>query len=147
MRVTGRGEDAYELTSEVFFRFWKTAGRYRGECSLKAYLAKIALNVARDQLRSRKRRMAGVRETGLDEASDRRTPCVEGAEPHEWELVRHGLLCLSEEDRNLLTLYYLNDWSYEDLCSTLEIGYDQLRTRLVRARKRLRSQLGLEDER
>jgi RNA polymerase sigma factor (sigma-70 family) len=46
---------------------------------------------------------------------------------------------LDREDRELLSLYYLEDWDYNEICHSLGITYDVLRTRLVRARKKLRS--------
>ena len=54
------------------------------------------------------------------------------------ERIREGMSALEADDRALLSLYYLDEWDYEEICEILGIGYDVLRTRLVRARKRLR---------
>jgi DNA-directed RNA polymerase specialized sigma24 family protein len=61
------------------------------------------------------------------------------------ETIRSGFLMLLPEERELLTLYYLEDLEYEEICGVLGIGYDVLRTRLVRARKHLREIVGNEN--
>ena len=124
-RNLGSREDAEELAATTFVRFWRTAHRFRGSCSLKAYLTRIALNLCCDAGRRR-----------------RQPPALEPAAPaedHPWaELIREGMLRLDQEDRELLSLYYLQEWDYDEICASLSITYDVLRTRLVRARKRLR---------
>jgi RNA polymerase sigma-70 factor (ECF subfamily) len=126
-RNLGSREDAEELVATTFLRFWRSASQYRGLSSLRSYLTRIALNLCHD-------------------AGKRRRP-VAIPEPATWlreehplaDRIRQGLLRLEREDRELLSLYYLEDWDYTEICDCLTITYDVLRTRLVRARKRLRS--------
>ena len=124
-RNLGNREDAEELAVTTFVRFWRTAHRFRGSCSLKAYLTRIALNLCHDAGRKRKR--SPILEPPVPE------------EEHPWaDRIRAGLLRLDREDRELLSLYYLEEWDYVEICESLSITYDVLRTRLVRARKKLR---------
>jgi RNA polymerase sigma-70 factor (ECF subfamily) len=126
-RNLGSVEDAEELAATALLRFWRSANRYRGSSSLRSYLARIALNLCHDA--GRKRRPVV--------ASDPALPPVE--EHPLADRIRQGLLRLDREDRELLSLYYLDDWDYNEICDSLGINYDVLRTRLVRARKKLRS--------
>jgi len=124
-RNLGSREDAEELAATTFVRFWRTAHRFRGSCSLKSYLTRIALNLCRDAGRRRRQPPAAA-------------PSV-SAEEHPWaDRIREGMLRLEREDRELLSLYYLQEWDYNEISASLGITYDVLRTRLVRARKRLR---------
>jgi RNA polymerase sigma-70 factor (ECF subfamily) len=126
-RNLGSLEDAEELAATTLLRFWRSAHRYRGGSSLRSYLARIALNLCHDA--GRKRRPAIAPE-----------PCASPQEEHPLaDRIRQGLLRLDREDRELLSLYYLEDWDYDEICASLGITYDVLRTRLVRARKKLRS--------
>jgi RNA polymerase sigma-70 factor (ECF subfamily) len=126
-RNLGSLEDAEELAGTTLLRFWRSAHRYRGSSSLRSYLARIALNLCHDA--GRKRRPPVPSEAPV-------TP----PEEHPWtDRIRQGLLRLDREDRELLSLYYLEDWDYNEICDSLGITYDVLRTRLVRARKKLRS--------
>jgi RNA polymerase sigma-70 factor, ECF subfamily len=129
-RMVRNMDDAEELSAEVFIRFWKSAGRFRGDCSLKAYLTRIALNLGKDRLRRR-------RPVAQQVAPQREHPLMSEIE--------EGLAKLDYADREVLTLYYLDDLSYEEIASALGISYDVLRTRLVRARKRLRAAIGVDE--
>ena len=126
-RNLGSMEDAEELVATTFLKFWRSAHRYRGSSSLRSYLTRIALNLCHDAGRKRRHRY-------LPE------PSIAQIEEHPWaERIRLGLLQLEREDRELLSLYYLEEWDYNEICDSLGITYDVLRTRLVRARKKLRS--------
>jgi RNA polymerase sigma-70 factor (ECF subfamily) len=127
-RNLGNREDAEEVVATTFLKFWRSAKRYRGSSSLRSYLARIALNLCHDV--GRKRPPAAAPEPATTWQQ----------EEHPWtDRIREGLLRLEREDRELLSLYYLEDWDYNEICDSLGITYDVLRTRLVRARKKLRS--------
>ena len=130
-RILGNPQDAEEVAVATFLRFWRAAGRYRGECTLKAYLTRIALNLAKDRVRKVAPSLAPppVRESPL---ADR---------------IRDGMLRLEPDDREILALYYLEESTYEELMETLGVSYDVVRTRLVRARQRLRRAVEVDDER
>jgi RNA polymerase sigma factor (sigma-70 family) len=126
-RNLGSREDAEDLAGTAFLRFWRSAHRYRGSSSLRSYLTRIALNLCRDAGRKRRPEVAPERQ-------------VPPPEEHPLsERIRQGLLRLETEDRELLSLYYLQDWDYKEIGDSLGITYDVLRTRLVRARKKLRT--------
>lgn len=130
-RNLGSQEDAEELAATTFVRFWRTAHRFRGSCSLKAYLTRIALNLCCDAIRKRPKQIEAGPQCSAPRAQ--RPPVHPLA-----ERIRVGLLRLERDDRELLSLYYLEDWDYEEICESLDITYDVLKTRLVRARRRLR---------
>lgn len=133
-RLLGNAQDAEEISATTFLRFWKSAERYRGDCSLRSYLTRITLNLARDYARKRSP-AAGVAE--IEPPS------------HDEELmdrIREALPTLAADDRELLALYYIEGQDYDQIGEVLDISYDVLRTRLVRARKRLRKAVGVADE-
>src|SRR5580704_11029290 len=80
-RNLGNREDAEELAATTLVRFWRTAHRFRGSCSLKSYLTRIALNLCRDAGRRRRQSPAQA--------------CPVPREDHPWaDRVREGLLGL-----------------------------------------------------
>jgi RNA polymerase sigma-70 factor (ECF subfamily) len=130
-RMLGNEQDAEEVAVATFLRFWRAAGRYRGECSLKAYLTRIALNLAKDRVRKAPPVLAPP----------------PSAESPLMERIREGMRRMGPDDREILALYYLEEATYEYLMETLGVSYDVVRTRLVRARQRLRRVVGEDDER
>lgn len=140
-RNLGSEQDGEEVAVATFLRFWKAAGKYRGDCPLRTYLTRICLNLIRDRARKSK---PPPQVPLKDCESVLRWEIAD--EDGRGEIVRTGLLALSIEDREVLTLYYIEDMSYDELCLVYDIGYDVLRTRLVRARQRLRATIGAIDE-
>ena len=55
LSVVKSPQDAEDLTSDLFLRLWQKAEQYRHGAGHKAYLARIAHNMAVDHLRSRGR--------------------------------------------------------------------------------------------
>jgi RNA polymerase sigma-70 factor (ECF subfamily) len=128
-RVVGDREDAEDAAVVTFERFWRKPLAYRGECSLKAYLCRICLNHCAT---IRKRRRVPVF-----------PPAPKGDE--RFEEILCAISRLPAADRDVLVLYYLDELSYEEIGAALDIGYDALRTRLTRARARLRQGLGIDE--
>jgi len=128
-RFLGNAEDAEEVAASTFLRLWKTASTLRGECSVKSYLCQIALNLCKDRPRSKVLVAPPCPEQAVDDAFDR--------------LIR-VMQSLSAEDREVLVLYYLDEMTYDEIGNTLGITYDVLKTRLTRARQRLRNLVEVE---
>lgn len=128
-RLLGHRQDAEDVAVTTFLRFWCSARSYTGSSSLKAYLCRICMNLCTDVLKARKRSFIEC-------------PPHEGTDPAQ-EAVLCELECLPEADREVLVLYYLDELSYDEICEILGVSYDVLRTRLTRARARLRAALGV----
>jgi len=134
--MLGNEQDAEEISVATFLRFYRTAGRFRGDCTLKAFLTRIALNLTRDRLRKRK-------------------PLLDHAQlaPHNGppnalaDRIQEAMAYLEAQDREILALYYLEETEYEELMEMLGVSYDVVRTRLVRARQKLRKFLEATDGR
>lgn len=126
-RILGNAEDAEEVATATFLKAWNGARSFRGECSVKAYLCRIAINLCRD--RPLPKPLLPLPEENRDGRID---------------AIHEAIDRLPAEDRELIVLYYLDELDYEEMCDSLEISYDVLKTRLVRARKRLRALLEVE---
>ena len=129
-RMLGNREDAEDAALVAFERFWRKPQTYRGDCSLKAYLCRICLNHCATV---RKRRKTLVFPPAPDDADPR------------YEEILCVIARLPAPDREVLVLYYLDELTYDEMGAALDIGYDALRTRLTRARARLRQGLGIDE--
>ncbi len=128
-RILGRREDAEEVAIESFTRLWKSSASFRGQCSVKSHLFRIAINLCRDRLR-RQPGPPPMPQAGSSSAED----------------LYCAMANLPSDDRELLTLHYLDGLEYLEICDALGVSYDVVRTRLVRARARLRALMGVTDE-
>jgi RNA polymerase sigma-70 factor, ECF subfamily len=142
-RLMGSDEDAEDAALEVFVRAWKNAPRFQYRAKVATWLYRIAVNIARDAHSRKKVRPkevwledAEVKHLGVESAEDDALRRV-GREYQSTQL-RRALERLSPDDRLILVLYYLEDREYEEIQSVTGLSYTVLKTRLARARRRLR---------
>ncbi len=117
---------------------------FRGDGSVEGWLIRMVTNACRRMQRGRKN------DPGLHaELDDDSSPAIAQISPEEiterGELavaLGEALLRLPARDRALLLLSDAEDWRATELAEALKVTPASLRTRMSRARKRLREQLG-----
>ena len=129
-RIVGPTE-ATDLTQEVFLRVARTTVPDTTSDGERAWVFRIARNLALNYRRDSSRRPETV---ALRDAS--RPPAQEAA-----TAMREALDRLSPLDRDVFLLREVAGLSYDEIASSCEISHAAVRTRLHRARQQLREQL------
>lgn len=144
LRLTGSPQDAEEATIDVFVRAWQHAGRFQYRAKVGTWLYRIAVNIARDVFSRKKARpqdpwpeTEDIAYLGTGSAEDDALRVLEQQESS--NALRNAIARLGEADRLLITLYYLEDRDYDEMQAATGLSYTVLKTRLARARKRLRT--------
>jgi RNA polymerase sigma-70 factor (ECF subfamily) len=145
LRLTGSREHLEDLAQEVFLRLYRALPNFRGEALVTTYLYRIAVNVAQDEWK-RRRRDAQSLVSISDEASgweDRLQHPGRNAEELMEErefaaLVESQLQRLSGVERAVLVLYHQEERTYEQIAVALGLPIGTVRTHLHRGRKKLR---------
>jgi RNA polymerase sigma-70 factor (ECF subfamily) len=129
-------EDAEDALMQTFYKAWRARDAFRGEVSRKQWLYAIAGHVSIDMLRSRRR----VEALTQEEAGE-----VELAPPYDpmdavlrsecRAEIREAVERLAPEQRQLIQLYYFDEYRYEEISSVLGISRTQVRGRLHRIRR------------
>jgi RNA polymerase sigma-70 factor (ECF subfamily) len=144
----GDAASADDLLQEVLLRLWTRADTFDGRGSVKAWLFRIAANLALNHRRSvarRRERPLAVPE-GEDDASDAPAylmdlaslgPDVLAVRADETARARHLLSDLPEETRELLRLVHEEERDVRDVASILQVPEGTVKSRLFHARKRL----------
>lgn len=134
---------ARDVVQEAFLNAYRDLGRLKDPARFGGWLRGIVRHTAFRALRELTRVRAMAEEFGTQaEAVDRRpTPAraVEEAEQH--EIVRRALGKLNEKNREVVSLYYVNGFTYGDIAGFLGITEATVQGRLQRARARLREEL------
>jgi RNA polymerase sigma-70 factor (ECF subfamily) len=136
--ILGDVERARDLAQETFLRVYRHAKGYRTHSRFTTWLYHIARNVARDELRTRRRRPVFAHGEGaerrLHEAPGS-TPAIGDALACK-EVVRRILGQLSERDRTLLVLRDVRGHSYEEIAGQTGLALGTVKSGLSRARAR-----------
>ncbi|NPV89391.1 MAG: sigma-70 family RNA polymerase sigma factor [Firmicutes bacterium] len=138
-QMVGFGEDARDLTQEIFLTIYRKLGSFKGESRFSTWIYRVASNQAIDWVRKKRR-------PGL--SPDYRGPTREPT-PEEAYLAKEGaqrlrrlLDGLPEKYRIALVLHYYHGFSYQQIAETLEVSQRTVETRIYRGRLKLREQLG-----
>jgi len=146
-RILGQGPAAEDATQEAFLAAYRAIGAFR-KGSFQAWLLRIVTNKCLDQIRDAKRHST-LSLDAVPVESDHVFYVVDPAEsPHQAverralaSALQEAILTLPPEQRTVLVLTDLQGLSYEEVAQVLGISLGTVRSRLSRARARLRDQL------
>lgn len=126
-------ERARDLAQEVFVR----ALRHEPE-QPRAWVFKVALNLARDEARTvqRRKRHLALLKSESEVGRSVPTPEDEMALEERWVQVRRALDAVSDRDREVLLLWDAG-LSYPEIAEVMELAPGAVGTTLARARRRL----------
>ena len=136
------GESAADdVTQEAFVAAWRALPSFRGDCRFSTWLYRLTTNAAIDLLRREKRHRNADDITELDLSDDGPSPQELAERGETQEAVRRALGQLSEEHRQVLLLRYMQELDYGEIADALEISEGTVKSRISRAKGRLRELL------
>lgn len=139
---------AEDVVQETFTKGLAHIGSYRGEAEPRAWFSSIALNLCRHILRDSKKeaRLAGAE--ALDQGAHLNKPRARGALTSAIRREGNRLLTvalgyLTEAQREVFVLHYVDELPYEDLARILNIKAGAARALAHRAKLMLQNKLGM----
>jgi len=139
-------DDAEELAQETFLAAWRNLAGFRADAQFSTWLLGIALNLARNHHnRSPARRW----EVELDESAHLEIPATRSSDPLvQWEqksslqALQAAIERLPADMREAIVLIRLEGLSLEQAAGILGVPVGTVKSRLSRAKDKLRSELG-----
>ncbi len=133
--LVGSAEDAEELTSEVFFQVWKSAGKFKGEGRASTWILGIARNLCMNHLRKKRLHFLELLETDavVEEEED--------PYPYSPEEVGRAMEKLSPAHREVLYLAFYEELTYSEIAKLLGVPENTVKTRVFHAKKKLKELL------
>jgi RNA polymerase sigma-70 factor, ECF subfamily len=143
--------EASDVTQEVFLKVFRKLDEFRGECSLKTWVYRIAIHEASNRrrwfFRHRHRERPMVAERDEDGAQwdqlvdERDTPYEALRRREQVELVTQAIRAMDERLRVALVLRDIEGLSYNEIAETLQISLGTVKSRILRGREALRARL------
>lgn len=128
-RITGNGSTADDLLQRAFLRFLTEADARRSEGELVSFLAKIATNLALDELRKHKRR---------PEATEEEVPVPGSTRGSELRQdIGKALEALEPRERAMLWMAHVDGFSHREIAEVVSVRTASVKVLLHRARRRL----------
>ncbi len=139
LRILKNKEDAEELAQDTFVKMFNQLSHFKGDAKFSTWLYKIAYYGSLDRLKKQKKNLETT-SIGYFKESYPREAVDETAT---WEvneqqqLIKKALEKLNEEDSFVITLFYFEELSLEEIAKIMDLSANTVKVRLFRSRKRL----------
>ncbi len=151
LSITGNHHDAEDVLQEASLRAYSSIAEFRGEARFYSWLVSIAVNVALGKLRKR----ALWKESSLDEPREGEDGSYIPMEIESWgedpekaclthelqQILAEVIQKLDPKSRTIFTLRDVEKFSIEETAALLGLSTPVVKTRLYRARLKLREEL------
>lgn len=145
LRYTGSQQDALDICQEVFLRLFRFIGQFNEASSFSTWLYRIAVNVCKDTIRKKQKVVELSFEVEDEEGnyevevSDLRYNPEDSVQRRELRhQILHAIAELPEKYREIIILRDINGLSYEEISRCLELEEGTVKSRISRAREKLR---------
>jgi RNA polymerase sigma-70 factor (ECF subfamily) len=143
-RMVHHTADAEDLAQQAFVSAFDALARFDREQRFSTWLYRIAINLAKDHLKSKKRTEVPLADGDVDGAlfaGRIGAPDDAAAARQQQRLLERALMSLSVDDREILVLKDIEELSFDEIKQILRRPVTALKIRAVRARARLRQAL------
>jgi len=153
-QMAGACQDLEDIVQEALLRAFRSIGNFRWDSSFQTWLYRITANVCRDFARN----SAACRCVSLDEmcgedegatgtacqvvSSAAAQPEAEAIRAEEREAIVRAVAALPHMDRAVFVMREMGSLSYKDIANSLGCSIESVRSRLARARRQVRINIG-----
>ncbi len=139
LRMVKNKETAEEISQDTFIKVYKSLNRFKGESKFSTWIYRIAYNNCMDTLRKTNRENNTV---SIHEYTENQISTLDNAlDIMEQEERKHSiqncLQLLPSEDSLLLTLYYYEELSLQEISKIINVTPNNVKVKLFRSRKKL----------
>ena len=147
VRIVGNREDAEELTQDVFLKAFEKLSTFQGRSSFSTWICAIAYRTAVSEARRRTHdehvmddhELASLSDTLVDEA-------LNDTDETRLALLRQAIPRLEAEEQALITLFYREEKSLQEMTQITGLTVGNLKVKLHRIRKKLYVLMKQEEE-
>jgi RNA polymerase sigma-70 factor (ECF subfamily) len=127
---------AEDLAQDVFVKVYDHLGSFRQESSYRTWIMRIAINRAKDFLRSFAHKTIPIEDVSQwdSEYSVEQTVMSHARDEYLWKAVTD----LPELYREVMWLYYAKEMTIEEISQILELNQSAVKTRMFRGRELLK---------
>lgn len=141
LRMVSNPADAEDLAQEAFVKAWRGLRFYKHEAAFSTWLYRLTSNVCIDFLRKQKKTISLTVEEDAPELEimdENPLPEEQVLHREKQKAVEDAMAQLEEEYRLALTLRVVDDLTYEQIAEVLDIKVGTVKSRIARARERMR---------
>lgn len=139
LRILKHREEAEEVSQDAFIKAFKSLSKFKGDSKFSTWIYKIAYHSCLDRIKKNKK--DEVLRT-IDEYTEHKVKSVDGIldgieKKERNAVIQHCIYKLPEDEAALITLYYFEELSLEEIGEVVDLKPNNVKVKLFRIRKRL----------
>lgn len=139
LRMMKNKEETEEVAQDAFIKIYKSLDKFKGESKFSTWVYRVTYNSCLDRLKKIKRQQQTVT---IDEYTEHQLKTLDNAfdqlaQKEREQSIKDCLSRLKPEDGFLITLYYYEEQSLEEIAKVVGLKPNNVKVKLFRARKRL----------
>jgi len=143
LKILHSREDAEEVAQDAFVKAYQSLSGFKNEAKFSTWLYRIVYNSAISKVRKKKLELAPLDDTTINNYSE---DSVDSNfflvnEPDQFELLQKALQSLPEDENVIVSLFYQNDNSIEDISAITGLTVANVKVKLHRIRKKLYTEM------
>lgn len=139
LRMLKNREEAEEVAQDTFIKAYKSLAKFKGDSKFSTWIYRVAYNTCLDRIKKNKKHLNDV---PIDEFTERELKTIDNAlqqlmTAEKNETIKKCIAQLPSDDAFLLTLYYFDDLSLEEISKVVDLTPNNIKVKLFRCRKKL----------
>ncbi|MCT4628587.1 sigma-70 family RNA polymerase sigma factor [Winogradskyella sp.] len=139
LRMLKRREEAEEVAQDTFIKVFKSLNKFKGDSKFSTWIYRVAYNTCLDSLKKNKKHLNNV---AIDEFTYNKLDTIDNALDHiikeeKSTLIKNCINKLPEDSSALLTLFYFEELSLDEISKIINVEANTVKVKLFRARKKL----------
>jgi len=138
-RICGSREEAEEIAQDSFLKAYRSLGSFKMQSSFATWFYRIVYNTAISHVRIKKKGILSLEDFPADANDFIGTSSSEEEAEREYRsaLLNFALQKIKEEERGLITLFYYEEMSSDEITEITGISKSNLKVKLFRARQKM----------
>ncbi|MCA0930853.1 sigma-70 family RNA polymerase sigma factor [Lutimonas saemankumensis] len=143
MKIVKNHEDAEEVAQDSFLKAYEKLDSFKGDSKFSTWLYTIVYRNSITKIRKKKVATSDIDDYVVDNYSEgSESPQIDAIKGEERKkYVKEAIDRLPEKDAYLVTLFYMNDSSIEEIEKITGLTQSNIKVKLFRARKKLNTEL------
>ena len=138
-RICGNREEAEEIAQDSFLKAYRSLNTFKMKSTFATWLYRIVYNTSISYVRTKKKGVLSLEDFPADATDFIGNNITEEESDNEYRstLVNFALQKINEDERALISLFYYEDMSVEEIADVTGISKSNIKVKLFRARQKM----------
>lgn len=139
LRMLKNRQEAEEVAQDTFIKVYKSLSKFKGDSKFSTWIYKIAYRTSLDRIKKNKKY---INDVAIDEFTAHQVKTIDNVlhsleQQEQSQAIQDCIALLPSEDSFLLTLYYFEELSLEEISKVVSLNPNNVKVKIFRSRKKL----------